>query len=142
MKTYIQLLYKSFFDTAFIKNYIRNGKGSGAGMLCIPALILAICVTAQITFVFSSISREDVREATQVFFEKAPEIVIKNGELQWRDGVIDRFELDEDITIIVDTRNANPSLKQVKDSVIYMTKTDVYFNDDSNNRIQPVSYKD
>ncbi len=42
MKKYIQLVYRSFFNLSANKEFIKNGKGSGAALLCLVALLFTV----------------------------------------------------------------------------------------------------
>lgn len=150
MKTYLQLLYKPFYDLGFVKNYVKDGKGSGTGFLAFLSFILIFAYSLSLAVILSPVyNTEKVSAITDEFFAGFPQLIVHDGELIWPEGTIKSFSLDEltnidmsgdyDKTLLtVDTQSSHPSVKNIESSVFYMTKTDFYVN--NNGQIKNISY--
>lgn len=139
--TYLKLLFKTFYDITFVKNYAKNGKGTGVALMCLLSLIMTVI------FMFNFIPKmppvfnnDNIREAINQAFDQIPPIVIENGELVWEDGVVETFHFDKDHSMTIDTKNPIPSANQISLSTFYLTKTDLYVN--NQRKIQSVAWKD
>lgn len=137
--TNLQLLFKSFYDIAFVRNYAKNGKGTGVSLMCLLALIMTCAFSLSL---YSKISpfldNEKISISINEAFDKMPPLVIENGELVWEKDVVETFVFDKSLKMTVDTKNTVPSIKQMGTSVFYLTKTDLYVN--NKGKIQSVSW--
>lgn len=142
MNTYLKLLYKPFYDLAFTRDYIKNGRGTGIAVLALISLFFTGLFTG---FLYSKaapfITTEKLTEYVEEFFYKLPPIVIEDGELIWADDTIEKYNLDSKAILIVDTQHSSPPLHILKEAAFYLTSTDIYINNQKN-RIQSISLAD
>ena len=139
---YVKLVFQSFYDFEAIRAYVRKGEGTGASLMAAAALLAALIAGGMITYNIVTLDKDIVHKNVAAAFEDMPEFIIKDGHLMWQDGVIEKYKMDDDVYITIDTINENPSLKQMRDSAIYITKDEVYLNDGNNNRVQPIAWAD
>lgn len=152
MKKSFQLMCKTFYDISFVRDYIKNGNGTGTGFLAFVALIMSFITTIifalQISIIFDS---EQTNVLLDKFLESTPPVIIENGELQYQDNVLEKYTLrdlgfddlelepEENMNLLtIDTQNDYPSFTAVKDTVFYITKKDIYVHNPENGEVKNI----
>lgn len=139
--TGLKLLYKSFYDLTFVREYIKNGRGTGISIMALVALIMTIIVATPVAPKFIPLFNEkNVEQLINGFYQSIPPIVIEDGELQWEEDDYKVINLDKKNKIIIDTKTSIPSINQISQSFLYLTKTDVYIN--SKGKFQSASWRE
>ncbi|MDR1694677.1 MAG: DUF1189 domain-containing protein [Lactobacillaceae bacterium] len=140
--TYLKLLYKTFYDLSFVKDYAKNGRGTGVALAGLLALIMIATFSSPIISKLSPVlNTDELRGHINAAFDKIPEIKVEDGELIWEDGVIETYSLDKQHHVTIDTQNDIPSMNQVSSATLYLTKSELYINN-GRGKIQSVSWTD
>ncbi|MDR1694678.1 MAG: DUF1189 domain-containing protein [Lactobacillaceae bacterium] len=154
MKTCVQLLYKTFYDFPFVKNYVKNGKGNGTGLMAFLALVMSIILTASFFYLISPLYNTNymtklINEQT----EKLPDLTITDGQLALEEEAYYEFKISdfnekfaselteqENMTIlIINTVDDNPNTFEIKKSIFYLTRTTLYINSNGEIKETPLA---
>ncbi|MFV0627314.1 MAG: hypothetical protein ACK5N8_08205 [Alphaproteobacteria bacterium] len=139
----LKLIFKSFYDTKASDDYIKNGKGSGNSILALCALVSLLAYSLSFfPVMYGVMGGEKLENEIRSAFSRLPRIEIEKGELLWEDNVKEKFVLDNNIYLTVDTQNDFPSVKDIGNSIIYITKHDIYLHSPQNGQIRSISFDD
>ena len=137
----LKLIYKSFYDNEFIKNYVRNGKSDGKGSYAWLALFLIMYFIITIGFAAYS-NKDSFRQQIIEAMERLPKLVVIDGKLDYPDNVVKRIDLGDDIFVTIDTLNENPTIADLRNSTFYITRASVFFYNKNDGKLKDVNFKD
>ena len=139
----MKLIFKSFFDFGYMKNFIKNSKGTGSSLLLMLALVFVLVFIACKPAKMKEFSSEKIKEAILLSFENFPQLIVIDGELQWEaseDGSVQKFDFGNGEFLTIDASDEDPSITEIKSSDVYLTKHSIFFN--SNNKVESISLND
>lgn len=139
----IKIVYKSFYDSVFTKNYIKNGSGEGVLPLGIVALITSLILSVMlIVTIKTTLNQENIDQAISEIKRQMPTIAVQNGNLVWEDNVVNEYYFaDNSVKLTVDTRERQVNYNDIKNSHFYLTKTHLYINNTQNHEIKDFELK-
>lgn len=139
----LKLIFNSFYNIKQVVDYIKNGKGTGLSLLAIVAFLMTIALFAKVSLLlYPELNSQKVEEKVRESFSRLPKIEVADGKLVWEDNVKQTFVLANGLHLTVDTQNDSPTVKDIQNSFIYLSRHKIYVHSSARGQIKDISLSD